>query len=555
MAVALALLVLAGRLVQLQGLDAPAYALAAAKQRLVTVPLLAPRGEITDRQGRPFAVTVDARDIVTDPTLVDDKQKTAEQLSAVLHLPVDAIRRQLDRPGRFAYVARAVTPDVGRRVTALDLPGVFSVSTDKRVYPGKDLASNVVGFVGTNGSGLAGIEYAMQKQLAGVDGSRTFENGHNGRPIPDGIDVTKPPVSGSDVQLTLDRDIQWMAQQAIADEVKRSDAASGTVIVMDPRTGAVLALASSPGFDANNPGTSPPSALGNPALSDVYEPGSVNKVITMSAALQEGLFTPDSPFTVPPTYQYAGRTFHDAEVHGTEHLTLAGVLAKSSNIGTIQVAQRLGKDRLYQYLRAFGLGSKSGLGLPGESPGLLPAPKDWWDTTLPTVAFGQGVGVNAMQVASVFATIANDGVRVQPSLVAGVRDGSGTFTAAKPGPKRRVISAATATTMRNMLEAVASDQGTAPQARIQGYRVAGKTGTAQRPNGHGGYSGYTASFVGMAPADEPQLVVSVVVQDPKNGHFGGTVAAPVFHDVMSFALQSLKIPPTGTRPPVARLTW
>jgi cell division protein FtsI (penicillin-binding protein 3) len=253
--------------------------------------------------------------------------------------------------------------------------------------------------------------------------------------------------------------------------------------------------------------------------------------------------------------RYAGFTFHDAEEHGVERLTLAGVLAKSSNIGTIQVARRLGEAKLYHYLRAYGFGAPTGVGLPGDGTGLLPRLRNWGASTLPTVAFGQGVGVTALQVASVYATIANGGVRVTPNLVAGTVDPDGTVTP-EPEPERhRVISARTAQQVSDMLEAVTSNEGTAPLARIPGYRIAGKTGTAQRPNNAGGYSGYTASFVGYAPADDPKLLVSVVLQNPRSGHFGGLVAAPVFQKVMAFALQSLRIPPTGTKPPVARLTW
>ncbi len=446
-------------------------------------------------------------------------------------------------------------PATAQKVAALKLAGVGILPTTRRSYPDGALAANLLGFVGVDGKGLAGLEYTYDKQLSGENGRRTYEIGANGQPIPDGEHHVVDPVPGTGLRLTLDRDIQWKAQQAITDEVAKAGALSGTVIVMDPRTGQILALATAPTFDPNHPGAAPPSALGNPAVSDPYEPGSVNKVITFSAALEKGLISPDTPFTIPPTYDYAGHTFHDAEVHGVEHLTATGVLAQSSNIGTIQIAQKLGPDALYHYLRAFGFGQTTGIGLPGESPGILPPPDKWWATTLPTIAFGQGVSVTAVQVASVFSTLANGGVRVTPNLVAGTVRPDGTVVAAPRPEEHRVISARTAHTVRDMLEAVTSDQGTAPAARIAGYRVAGKTGTAQRPSGHGGYEGYTASFAGFAPADNPQLVVSVVVQKPVNGHYGGVIAAPVFHDVMTFALKSLRIAPTGTKPPVERLTW
>jgi cell division protein FtsI (penicillin-binding protein 3) len=429
--------------------------------------------------------------------------------------------------------------------------------TTRRTYPAGTLASNVVGFANAEGTGLAGLEYSFQKMLAGHDGVRTFETGLSGSPIPDGHDVVKPAVSGTGLKLTIQRDIQWKAQQAIAAQVHATQADSGTVIVMDPHSGQLLALAVAPGFDPNDPGASPVSAFGDPAVSEVYEPGSVNKVITMSAALQSGLATPTSPFTVPNQLPYAGFTFHDAETHGTERLTLTGILAKSSNIGTIEVAQRLGAARLYHFLRAYGFGAPTGVGLPGDGIGLLPRLQDWSASTLPTTAFGQGIGVTALQVASVYATIANGGIRVTPNLVAGRIDPSGAFSPSAAPEQHRVISAPVAHELSDMLEAVTTNEGTAPLARIPGYRIAGKTGTANRPNGHGGYggAGYTSSFVGFAPADKPKLLVEVVLQNPRRGHFGGLVAAPVFHDVMSFALQTLKVAPTGTKPPHAKLTW
>ncbi len=534
--VLVALGVLAGRLVQLQGLDSRSYAAMAEKQRLVTIPLLAPRGQITDRNGQPFAVTVDARDIVADPTLIKDTTAAAQQLAGVLSLPVAGVEAALSRPGRFSYVDKGVTPDVGRAVMALNLPGIYAVAVKKRVYPGGVLASNVVGFVGADGQGLGGIEYSMNKVLAGTDGRRTFENGHNGRPIPDGLDIVRNAVPGTGVRLTLDRDIQWEAQQAIAAQVAKTGAKSGTVIVMNPRNGQLLALATAPGFDSNHPNKAKPGALGDPAVADVYEPGSVNKVITFSGALEKNLITPDSPFTIPPTYTVAGRVFHDAEVHGTEHLTATGVLAQSSNIGTIQIAEKLGKDDLYSFLRGFGFGSVTGLGVPGESPGLLLPPNQWWGTTLPTVAFGQGVGVTAVQVASVYATIANGGVRVTPTLVAGTIGADGTLNPAPAPATRRVVSATTAKTVSDMLEAVTSDQGTAPAARISGYRVAGKTGTAHKLDGGTYAAKYVASFIGFAPASDPRLVVAVMIDEPSGSkYYGGDVAAPVFSKLMGSA--------------------
>ena len=546
-----------GRLVQLQGLDRTTYTALAEKQRLHTVALTAPRGQILDRDGRPLAETVDARDVYADPHKVVDAAAESRQLAPVLGLDAPAVQVALQRDTSFVYLSRAVTPSLAARVMDLELPGIGVLPTTKRIYPAGTLASNVVGFANADGDGLAGLEYSFQKTLSGRNGVRTFETGLSGSPIPDGHDVVKPAIPGTGLKLTIQRDIQWKAQQAITAQVRAVHADSGTVIVMDPRSGQLLALAVAPGFDPNDPSKSPMSAFGDPAVSEVYEPGSVNKVITMSAALQDRLVTPNTPFTVPPMLHYAGFTFHDAEPHGIERLTLTGVLAKSSNIGTIEVAQRLGAARLYHYLRAYGFGAPTGVGLPGDGSGLLPRLRNWTASTLPTAAFGQGVGVTALQVASVYATLANDGIRVTPNLVAGRISPDGTYERSPTPERHRVISAKVAHQLRDMLEAVTTTEGTAPLARIPGYRIAGKTGTANRPNGHGGYggAGYTSSFVGFAPADDPKLLVEVVLQNPRLGHFGGLVAAPVFQKVMSFALQSLKIPPTGTRPPRAKLTW
>ena len=548
------LTLVAGKLLELQGLNRSSYSDMAQHQRLHSVTITAPRGAIIDRNGVPLAETVDARDVYADPREVSDAAAAAAKLAPLLGTDAATLVPKLTAKTTFVYLARAVAPTLATQIIGLDLAGIGVLPTAKRVYPDGRLASNLIGFVHLDGTGAEGLEAKLQNRLAGHDGEQTFEAGASGSPIPDGHDVIKQARPGVTYQLTIDRDIQWKAQQAIAAQVKAVKADSGTIIVMDPRNGRLLAVAVAPQFDANSPPTDISTRPIDPAVSETYEPGSVNKVITMSAALQEGLVTPSTPFTIPSQLRFAGATFHDAEVHGTERLTLTGVLAKSSNIGTIQVARRLGAEKLYSYLRSYGFGSVTGTGLPGEQQGLLPPVSLWSQTSMPTIAFGQGIGVTAMQVASVYATIANGGVRVAPSIVAATVDGDGKRHPVPPATPRRVISTTVAHQLSDMLESVTSNEGTAPAARIPGYRIAGKTGTAQRSvNGH--YSGYTASFVGFAPADKPQLLVEVVMQNPRLGHFGGVVSAPVFHDVMSFALQSLGIAPTGTRPPKARLTW
>jgi cell division protein FtsI (penicillin-binding protein 3) len=547
---------IAGRLLQLQGLDRSAYAASAQNQQHQTITLTATRGTITDRDGHPFATTVDARNVVADPEQMSDPTLAAATLAPILGLNATALAQRLEVHTQYALLTPTpVTPAVGDRILALNVPGITTPDTSQRIYPDGTLASNVIGFVNASGQGAGGLELSYQKTLAGHNGTNTYQVGANGAQIPDGRGSLDPAVPGTSLRLSIQRDIQYEAQQAIAKQVKATGALSGTVIVMDPRNGQLLALAAAPGFNPNDVASANPANLGDPAVGDVYEPGSVNKVITMSAGLQDKVVTPTSRFIIPNSLSIAGTPFHDAESHGTEKLTLTGILAKSSNIGAIKVAERLGAQRLDHYLLAYGFGRPTGVGLPGESGGLLPGLSAWSGTTLPTVSFGQGIGVTAIQVASVYSTIANGGVRVQPNVVEDTIDQHHNVTPA-PAPRRnRVISAKTAAELRNMMEAVTSNEGTAPAARIKGYRVAGKTGTASRPNGHGGYSGYTASFAGFAPADKPRLVVEVVLQKPIRGYYGGAVAAPVFHDVMSFALQSLGIAPTFTKPPTAKLTW
>jgi cell division protein FtsI (penicillin-binding protein 3) len=538
-----------GRLLQLQGLDAATYAEVATRERLRNKVLPATRGQLTDRHGVALATTVDARNVTADPALVKDADATAAALAPILRASRAILAERLARPDtRFVYLAKSVTPRTWQRIAALELPGIFGEPVAGRVYPGGELAANVIGFVDAEGRGAGGLELALDRQLAGRDGQATYEIGSGGKHIPTARESETEPVPGADVQLTIDRDIQWLAQRAIAEKVKSAAAESGTVIVMDPRTGAILAMATAPAFNPAAVGRADPADRGNRAVSEVYEPGSTGKLLTAAAAIETGVMTPRTPVTVPPALRRGGTTFHDHSPHGVENLTFTGVVAKSSNMGTIMAAEKVGFPRLHDYMRRFGIAQPTGLGFPGESRGLLPDPKDWWSSTPYTLAFGQGYSITSLQGLSVYATIANDGVRVTPSLVKGYAADNGRLIPARAPAKTRVVSRQTAKTVRTMLEAVTGEGGTAPQAKIPGYRVAGKTGTANRVVG-GAYQGYTASFIGFAPADKPQLVVSVVLQDPKRGHYGGVLCAPVFKEVMSFALQSYKVPPTGSKPP------
>ncbi|MDX6199160.1 MAG: hypothetical protein QOJ79_2311 [Actinomycetota bacterium] len=564
------LVALACRLVWLQGLQSTAYAADATSQRLRTTTLVAPRGEITDRSGQPLAQSVEARAVYGEPRIIAaadcpphaDKPCTPETIGAalapVLQLPAAELTAKLSRKSAFVYLARGLDPAVGVKVRELGLVGVGVMYESQRTHPAGDLAVSVTGFTDRDGRGLAGVESGMQKVLAGKDGKTTAEVDKAGRIIPTGTTTSVEPVPGRAVQLTIDRDLQWYTQQMLAAKVAEVHAENGSAVVMDVRTGEILALATAPTFNPDNKAVKPPrDALRNVAVGDVYEPGSVNKVITAAAALEAGIVTPETPITVPPTLRVGHHTVHDAEQHGVEHLTFAGVLAKSSNIGTVMVAQKVGSQGLYDAMKRFGYGEKSGLGLPGESRGRLPKPEDWSGTSIATIPIGQGVSVNVMQVASVYATVANGGVRVTPTVIKAVADDTGRLVPAAKPTSRRVISPEVSATLRTMLEAVVSAEGTAPLAAVPGYRIAGKTGTAQRVvNGRYAPGNYTSSFIGFAPADAPRLVTAVVLQGTGHGnvYYGGATAGPVFKQIMSFALGGLKIPPTGTTAPVVKLT-
>jgi cell division protein FtsI (penicillin-binding protein 3) len=557
-ALATLLAVFATRLFELQALDPAGYAKTAVTHRLNTVELLAPRGEILDRNGTALARTVDSRRVVADPKLVLDPAGTAKRLAPLLAADPKVLARKLRYDGHTRWVSLVshVPPATWRRISKLDLSGIFSEAQPLRTYPANSVAANVIGFVGADGHGLAGLERALEDRLAGTNGERVYQRTPMGDvPIATAGERSRKAVPGDNVTLTIDRDLQWYAQRSISTAVAKAGAEAGYVIVMVPSTGEVLAMATSPTYNPNRPGNSKPADLGNRALSDVYEPGSTAKVLTAAAALEEGVATPGTRLTIPGSLHRSDAIFHDHIPHGTWRLTYAGAVAKSSNIGTIMIAERLPASTLAGYLKRFGLGRASGLRLP-ESKGILAPVRDWSGTQRYTIPFGQGLSVTALQAASVYATIANGGERVSPRLVNGYTSADGTFTPARAAKRTRVVSSRTARMVTNMLESVVSEEGTAPTAAIPGYRVAGKTGTAERYDERcRGYCGYTASFIGFAPADDPAVVVACTIQNPVNGRFGGQLCGPVFTEVMKFALATLKVPPTGTKPPQLRLTW
>ncbi len=550
-------MIFAGRLVDLQAIKGSDLAAAALDQRLRTVDLPAERGSILDSSGAPLAITVDAKNVTADQTMIDEPEVVAQALSPILGADADILANRLTGDRRFMYLAKEVTPETWEQISALRLPGIFGEETSRRIYPSGELAANVIGFVGAEGTGLGGYEFAFDEQLRGTPGEATYEKGPGGRTIPTGASVRVDAKAGVDVELTIDRDIQYVAQQAISEAVESAGAKDGTVVVMDPQSGQILALATAPTFDPNSPTQSPVRNRNNRPLTSVFEPGSTSKVMTLAAVVNEGAATPYTPIKVPGSLRRGGKDFHDSSPHGTLRLTLNGVMAKSSNIGTILAAERIGGKKLSKYLQKFGIGQPTGLNFPGESNGFVPEHKNWSPTSFPTISFGQGLSMNAVQVASVYSTIANDGLRVEPSLVKRIIHEDG--TAEQPAAPRttRVVSRDTAKQVRAMLESVVGEGGTATNAKIPGYRVGGKTGTAQVIDERtGGYNDQViASFVGMAPADNPQLVVGVFVSQPQSGRYGGELAAPVFKKVSSYALGALQIPPTGSKAPKLALTF
>ncbi|MFB9248054.1 peptidoglycan D,D-transpeptidase FtsI family protein [Sphaerisporangium melleum] len=554
MGMAVVMSLFAGRLVQLQGLDSKVFEAKAATLRVHEETLTARRGPITDINGNELALTVEAREISADPTKVKpaDRDRVAGSLAAVLGADKAKIAAKLAQTGtRYTLLASNVPTATTAKVLALKIGGVVATPHYERWYPGGSLAGGVIGYVGDEGHGLTGFEQAYDKLLAGQDGRQTVETSGTGQRIPMTRTTKQEPVAGRGLRLTLDRDIQWAAERAITRQVAATGARSGSVIVMDVRTGQLVAMANAPEVDLNAWQRTPD--VGNRAVSEVFEPGSTNKVITAAAALEAGVVRPETVFQVADKYRCADRVLGDAHPHPPENLTFTGIIAESSNVGTIMAADRVGDQPLYTMLKAFGFGAKTGAGLYGEEAGLLPRRETWSGSQRCTIAFGQGVSVTALQMASVYQTIANGGVRLTPQIVAGTVDQHGRFVPAKAPKQTRVVGTRTAKDITRMLEAAVSAEGTGSLAAIKGYRVAGKTGTAQRyDESCRGYCGYTATFVGFTPADAPRLVALAVLQAPENGHFGGEIAAPVFKEVMTFALKSRKIPPTGTTAPPVR---
>jgi len=556
------LIVFAVRLIDVQTVRAAGFANRADMELAKRSLIMAPRGAITDVNGVEFARSVIAYRLLADQAIIDYPKRLAKLAAPILDMDASKLESQLTGTRRYVVIAQSVKPAVWRELEAAverynlevsqekngfakRLAGFFAERIYVREYPEAELGAAVIGFINQAGNGAAGLEYSMNSTLAGINGEYTYANA-GGTIIPGTQKITSEAVKGNTVRLTIDRDVQWVAQEAIRTAVKNSKALSGTVIVMDPKTGHILAHATYPSFTPGNTKGIDPYRWKNPSVQEVYEPGSTGKVITVASAIEEGKVGPETVLTVPDKLKRFNKVFSDHDPHRVMKWTVAGALAVSSNVAAIKIGEMLSNDKLHSYLKKFGVGEKPGSGLPGEESGKLLDVKGWSGTTAPTVAFGQGYSVTAMQATSVFATLANDGVRVTPTVVKGISDAAGRYTPAGKQKSVRVVSAETAKKMRLMMESVVSASGTAPSAAIPGYRVAGKTGTAQRVDDSCGcYRGYTASFIGFAPADKPEFVVSVTIQDPKGLHWGGYLGGPVFNKVMSFVLKDQHIPPTA----------
>jgi cell division protein FtsI (penicillin-binding protein 3) len=562
--IAMLLSLFGARLFQLQGVDSKAYAARAAESGLVSIDLPAKRGRILDRNGVPLAESIAGLMIVADPTrTTPHAEAIAKILAERLKLDYFDVLGKLTKKGtRFVYVARKVPSTLATSVLeelrSHEYAGVDTRSDPLRTYPAGDVAANLLGFMKDDGTPAAGLELNFDKLLGGKDGKETYEVGGRNR-IPLGDNSQVKPVDGKDLELTIDRDVQWYSQRVLREAVQTSKAKSGAAVVLDSRTGELLAFADYPTFDPNKPNKSVKGLLNSRGLGDVYEPGSVEKVLTAAALLDAGKVTPQTQIKVPNELPVLDRTIHDWFEHDLLRLTMAGVIARSSNIGTALAASQFTPEQLWSYLDKFGLGRRTQVGLPGETRGLLPPASIWSTLSRAQISFGQGVSVNALQMATAVNAVANGGELVSPSLIKGrATSGAGVEVGTDLTSRRRVVSAKAASETSQMMELVTTPEvGTAPGAGIEGYRVAGKTGTAQQVGKTCKcYDGSTAvSFAGFAPADKPRFTVYVVVNRPRAGSSGGGTAGPVFRKILTYVLQKYAVPPTDTPPSALPTMW
>jgi cell division protein FtsI (penicillin-binding protein 3) len=540
------LLALVGvRLFWIQVVQASELAKAAQAQRTRDIVLPARRGSILDREGQPLAVTSDAKTIYADPHDVVDATSTASAIAGVLGGKATDYLPKLQRGGSFVYIARKVDLDTAAALEKLKLAGIMQVDDSRRTYPGGSLACQILGFVGVDDKGLAGIEAQYDSTLAGTPGRVVAERDRQGRLIPGGIVTAQDAVDGQDIYLTIDNDIQFKAQAELANAVKKFGAKGGSVVVVDPTNGEILAMASTPYFDPNQYAKASLDAMRNRAVADAYEPGSTIKAMTAAASIDAGLFTPDSSFHLPPTIKVGGKVIHEAHARGTVDYTLTDIVTKSSNVGAVKIGLALGKTRLADYFSAFQLSHRTGVDFPGEAKGWMPPTSAFSASTMGNLPFGQGLSVTPLQLARAMSAIANGGTLVTPHFLYRQASVPATFPA-YPTP---VISHEAAVQTIRMLTNVVRD-GTGTEAAVKGYEVAGKTGTAQvaKPGGNGYMGGgvYIASFAGFLPAGAPRILIVVTIDEPTKGLFGGTVAAPAFSRIAAFCVAHLRIAPAAT---------
>ena len=539
LALAMAFGLITVRLAYVQGFSAHRYDSFGVSQRLRTITLPGERGSIFDRSRAELAISIPQKTVFADPRLVRDPAGEAHVLSPILGVDEEFLRARLGASGAFAYLARKVDDRVADQVKALRLPGIGFIEEPKRFDPAQNLAIPVLGQVGTDNNGLSGLELQYEQQLTGQPGQLLVERDPTGHSIAAGVRRLRPSKRGGDLVLTIDRSLQYQTERALTEQIKSSNAKGGMAVVMEPSTGEILAIAN---LKREGDGVVP--SPNNAAVMNVYEPGSVNKVITVAGAIEEGLVSPSSSLVVADHMPVAGYTFKDHDPHPTRPWTVTDIIANSSNIGAIMIGQRLGKVRLDHYLRAFGLGSRTGLKFPGESAGILLDLKDWSPPSIATVPIGQGIAVTALQMLEAFNTIANNGIHVSPKLVLGTLDRAGHLDETPASPRDRVVSESTAKQMTGMLAEVVR-VGTAKAAAVEGYTAAGKTGTARKPlEGARGYKegAYIATFAGFVPAEAPRLSAIVILDEPYP-IYGGLVSAPVFAQVARYGLRLLRVPP------------
>lgn len=542
------------RLVYVQGIEAAHYKAYGESQRVRTIALPAARGSISDRNGFDLAISVPRPTIWANPQLVSDPRAEAAALAPVLNRPLAELQEKLTEDGSFVYLTRKAPDDVGKKVKELDLDGVFILDEPTRVLPAGGLAAPLIGNVGLDNDGQSGLERQFETALAGRPGELVVERDATGKDIPGGIREFNASVRGDDIELTIDRSLQYATERALADQIVSAKAHGGMAMVMETRSGEILAMANLTREIAKNGdlGEVRPATRAM-ALTDVFEPGSVNKMITIAGALDSGAIAPADHLTIADTIKIAGHTFSEHDPHPVQSWSITDIVANSSNVGAIMIGGKLGKQRLYDYLRDFGVGVKTGLSFPGESSGLLGAPAKWYSTDMGTIPIGQGgVSVTAVQMLAAYNSVANGGMYVAPKLVRAVLDGKGERQPTQPSLTRRVISATAAREMTAMLSEVVR-VGTGKAATVNGYSVAGKTGTARKPlPGGTGYKAgaYMSSFAGFVPAEKPAFTIMVILDEP-TPIYGGLVAAPVFAELAGYALREFRVPPPPAMAPTA----